>query len=94
MQADMVLNKELRVLHLDSQTAERDRDRDNRQTQAWLEHLKPESPPSATHFPQQATPTPTKPHILIMPLPLGAVFFQTTTNAKLAEKGLGYRISP
>ena len=43
----MVL-EELRVLHLDLQAARREN-----KTLAWLEHLKPQSPPSETHFLQQ-----------------------------------------
>jgi hypothetical protein len=49
---------------------------------AWLEHLKPESPPSVT-LSDNATPTPTMPHLLILSNnvnpyePLGAIFIQT-----------------
>jgi hypothetical protein len=43
MQADMVLEKELRVLYLNWQEAERERH------WAWLEHLKPQNPPPVTH---------------------------------------------
>ena len=36
---------------------------------AWLEHMKSQSPPPVTHFPNKATPTATKPYLWILPLP-------------------------
>jgi hypothetical protein len=56
--------KALRILLLDQQTA-------GRVTWAWLEQLTPQSPTPVTHFLQQATPTPTRPYLLIVPLPIG-----------------------
>ena len=54
----MVL-EELRVLYLDLQSTESDSD-----TLARLELRRPQSPPSS------GTPLPTRPHLLIMPLPM------------------------
>jgi hypothetical protein len=44
MQADMMLEKELRVLHLEGQAAGRE------QHWAWFEHLKAQSPYPVLHF--------------------------------------------
>jgi hypothetical protein len=49
LQSDMVLEKELRVLHLDLQAAERERVTHC----TWLAHLKPQNPYPVTHFLQQ-----------------------------------------
>jgi hypothetical protein len=76
MQVDTVLEKELRVLHLDLQAAGRESD------WAWLEYLSPQSPPPTAVLPptrphllqqghtysNKATPTPTKPYFLRVPL--------------------------
>lgn len=43
MQADMVLERELRALHFNPRAAVRERD------WAWLEFLKPQSQPPVTH---------------------------------------------
>ena len=60
MQADLVLEKELRVLHPDPQAA----GRDSEPLWARLELLGPLSPPSSDTLPL------TRPHLLIVPLPL------------------------
>lgn len=60
--AAMVLEKELRVLHLHPQAADAN------------EHRRPQSHPHSDMLP------PIRPHLLIVPLPMGAIFFQTTTH--------------
>ena len=44
--------------------------------------MKPQSSPLHTSS-NKATPTPAKPHLLIVPLPLGVIFSQTITTALL-----------
>lgn len=46
MQANLVLERQLRVLHPDQRGGGVGR-------RTWLEHLKPHRPPPVTHFPQQ-----------------------------------------
>ena len=41
---------------------------------AWPQSL----PPNCSKSSKKAPPTPRRPHLLIAPLPLGAIFFQTT----------------
>ena len=67
MQADMVLEKELRVLRFDPQEAGSDPCH-----WAQLEHRRPQNlPPTVTYFlKHKAIPTPTKSHLLIVPLPM------------------------
>jgi hypothetical protein len=60
VQADIVLEKELRVLYLDQQTAGGES-----YTLDRLELLTPQSHPVGTHLHL------TRPHLLIVPLPMG-----------------------
>ena len=71
VQAAMVQEKELRGLHPGPQAAEGD----------WishcmeLEHKRPQILPFQRHSPaNKATPTPTRPHLLIVPLPTEGAF--------------------
>jgi hypothetical protein len=67
-QADMVLEKELKVRHLGSA-------RSSGETEthwAWLEVLRHQNPPPMDALPlTKPHPTQTRPHLLIMPLPMG-----------------------
>jgi hypothetical protein len=68
-QANIALEKELRVLHLNLQAAEGNYTGHN----LSLRGLK--NPPSQQHiFPNKATSTPTRPHFLIVPIPMGQAF--------------------
>ena len=59
----MVPEKELRILLLDPYIVEK-----KQLHWAWLEHLKPQSPPASdTISPNKTTPSPARPHLLIMP---------------------------
>ena len=80
IQADMVLEKELRV--------EKELHFDPAENRKWTEildvalaYMRPQSltPQWYTSF-NKTTPIPIRPHLLIVPLPLGAIFFQTTTS--------------
>jgi hypothetical protein len=69
VQADMVLEKEeLRVPHLDLKAAEETVCHTG--CSLSIGDLKAH-PPTATHVLRQGTPTPTKPHLLVVSLPLG-----------------------
>lgn len=51
--------------------------------------MSPQSSPPQWHPSSiKYTPTPTRPHLPIMPLALGAIFFQTTTASIWKKKGL------
>ena len=74
MPADKELQRELRVLHLGLQAAYRECD-----TRPGL------NPPPVTHFSNKATPTPTRPYLLIVSFSMsiwGPFFF------KLPQMGL------
>jgi hypothetical protein len=60
----MVL-EELRILHLDPQAAECDCD-----SLARLELIKKKFKPSLHTFSNKPVPTPTRPHLLLVPLPI------------------------
>jgi hypothetical protein len=62
----MVLQKELRGLHLDVKPAEGG----NVLYWVWLEYMGPQSlPPQWYTSSNKVTPTPTRPHLLIVPFP-------------------------
>jgi hypothetical protein len=105
----MVQEKELRVLHLEWQAVGSDRD-----TLARLEHLRPQSPPPSDTLPptrphllqqghtysNKATPIPTRPHLLVVPLPmdqefkhmslLGAISISTSTPSQKVNQTFKY----
>jgi hypothetical protein len=85
VQADLVLETEMRVIHPDLQAAGGERGQTDRQTDrlAWLEHLKPQSPSSVTQFRQQCHTYSkhTPPSRAALCEPLGTVFIQTSTPA-------------
>ena len=55
---------------------------------AWA-YVGPQRPPPQWYMSSnEATPIPTKPHFLIVPLPLGPVFFQTTTENTISWTGV------
>jgi hypothetical protein len=64
---------ELRILYVDLRQQGR-----IRETLAWLEHLKTQSPSPMTQF---STLIPTRSHLLIVSLSMGTIFIQTTTEA-------------
>jgi hypothetical protein len=81
MQADMVLEKELRVLCLDLQAAGRDHE-----PLTWLEHLSPQSLPRSDTLP----PTSPPPNRATGEGSVAAIFIQTIT----AGKGLLFVVVP
>ena len=72
VQADMVL--ELRILRLDPKVAGNELF-----YCAWLEHLRALTAHSTVSFLHKTTPTSASPHLLRVPVPMGDIFFQTTT---------------
>ena len=81
--ANVVLEKELRMLHLDPQAA-----RSNCAPHS-LSIGDPISLPSQSRAsPNKATPLPRRPLLLTVPLPLGTIFFQTTTVGIKSACGL------
>jgi hypothetical protein len=85
-QADMVLQKELRVPHLDLRAS----GRENETHWAWLRVSETSKPSLSDTLP------PGRPHFLIVLLPVGAIFFQTTRivmSYHAIEQRLGNMIS-
>ena len=76
VQADMVPEKELRVLRLNPQAMG-----------SGLCHTRCSlSIRDLKACPHSDTLPPTRPHLLIVPLPLGAIFFQTSTDSDHKDK--------
>jgi hypothetical protein len=73
MQADMVLEKKLRVLYLDLKAARRRLF--SELSGQNLSTRRPQSPPTKWHtFSNKATPNPTIPLLLIVPLSMGQAY--------------------
>ena len=88
IQSDTVLEKELRVL---TSWLTGNRKWSETLGMAWAS-MRPQNPPLQWYTSStKATPTPTKQHLLIVPLSLGAIFFpMTTKRATLRSSKLAY----